>query len=267
MPARHLPPTRASRLVAWGNAFVGGWTSLDEAADHACGSDAWHRVDGLPGGDDVSLAVALGRLTVSGALGFRLSLPVPGDVSDLPGPLDFNVEALAAGEAVLLDGLAGGLVPTVVRHGSGGSGARAADAVRWRLLPTRPATTRGPSLAEADRELAAVVREATEALGRLDVAGMGPATAAALTDLRAGSATADLAPGYSTRAYDVLRRANWLWAVLALAEEDAGATVSAGELDARAHRLLEVRRAARMAIVAAHNSPGEATDEEVLASR
>lgn len=263
MPARRLPPIRAARLVAWGNAFASGWTSLDDAAEHAAGADAWHRVDGLPGGDDVSLAVALGRLTVSGAVGFRLTLPVPGDVSDLPGPLDFNVEALASGEAVLLDGLAGGLVPTVVQHAAGSS----APAVRWRLVATTPTTARGPSLAEADRALAGAVREATTALRELDVAGMGPETAAALSDLRTGPTAVELPPGYSARAHDVLRRAHWLLAVLALADDDSGSAVSASQLGARSERLAGVSRAARIAIVAAHNSPGEATDDESLVPR
>jgi hypothetical protein len=265
---RRLPPTRAARLVAWGNAFAGGWASLDDAADRVVGADVWHRVDGLPGGDDVSLPVALGRLSVAGATGFRLALPVPGDVSDLPGPFDFNVEALTAGEAVLLDGPAGGLVPTVVRHAEDRRlGTGWAEAVRWRFLTAAPSTGRGPSLAEADRALAGAVREATAALSELDVAGMGPATAEALSGLRSQPVGTELAPGYSDRAREVLRKAHWLVAVVALATEDDGAAVSAAEIGARTARLAEVARAARAAIVAAHNSPGEATGHEVLLPR
>ena len=179
MPRHRLPPTRAGRFVAWGNSFNRGWTSLDDAADRVVGDDAWHRVDGLPGGDDVSVTVALGRLGVSGVRGFRLALPVPGDVSGLPGPLDFNVEALAAGEAVLLDGLAGGLVPTVARSEAMAGG----EGVRWRLLATdRPRGT-GPGLAEADQALAGALRQATDTLHGLDIAGMGAGTAEALADL------------------------------------------------------------------------------------
>ena len=140
MPRHTLPPTRAGRFVAWGNSFRHGRTSLDDAADRIVGDDAWHRVDGLPSGDDVSLAVALGRLGVAGVRGFRLALPVPGDVSGLPGPLDFNVEALAAGEAVLLDGVDHGLVPTVARS----EAMARREGVRWRLLPTDPPRGIGP---------------------------------------------------------------------------------------------------------------------------
>ena len=172
---------------------------------------------------------------------------MPGDVSDLPGPLDFNVEALTAGEAVLIDGLAGGLVPTVVR--SAGADSRrslAADAVRWRLLPTDLSPNRGPGLAEADQALAGAVREATEVLDRLDVAGMGPASAAALAELRGDTVGSDLPPGYPDRAREVLRRAYWLTAVVALATEEGGSAVSAAESLARSAGLDPVGRAARL---------------------
>ncbi len=259
MPVGDLPPTRAGRLVAWGNALVGGWTSLDEAAERVVGGDTAHRVDGLPSGDDVSLTVAMGRLIVAGAVGFRLALPVPGDVSGLPGPLDFNVEALAAGEAVLFDGLTGGLVPTVTRHHSDQARHRSAvELVRWRWLGAQPTPPRGLSLADADRALATAVREATVALADLDVGGMDPATAATLSGLRVRARLGDeLAPGYSDRAREVLRRAHWLIAVVTLAGKGTGAAVSAAEIGARRERLAAVGRTARLAIVAAHNSPNE----------
>lgn len=255
MPRHTLPPKRAGRFVAWANSFSHGWTSLDDAADRIVGDDAWHRVDGLPSGDDVSLAVALGRLSVAGVRGFRLALPVPGDVSGLPGPLDFNVEALAAGEAVLLDGAGHGLVPTVARS----EAMAGAEGVRWRLLSTEPPRGAGQGLAESDQGLAGALRTATQTLHGLDVAGMGSGTAQALADLRAQpSGAGALAPGYSDRAREVVRRAEWLLAIVALADDDPGAAVSAMELGARAEPLAEVARAARLAIVAAHNSMDEA---------
>ncbi len=264
MPRHNLPPTRAGRFVAWGNSFSRGWTSLDDAADRVVGDDAWHRVDGLPSGDDVSLAVELGRLGVQGVRNFRLALPVPGDVSGLPGPLDFNVEALAAGEAVLLDGADHGLVPTVAR--SEGMASRAG--VRWRLLPTDRSRDVGPGLAEADQLLAGAMREATRTLHGLDVAGMGAGTEQALADLRAQpSGAGALAPGYSDRAREVVRKAEWLLAVVALADQDSGTAVSAAELGARAEPLADVARAARRAIVAAHNSLDEASQGERGGSR
>ncbi|HEY9350636.1 MAG TPA: hypothetical protein VIP75_08080, partial [Acidothermales bacterium] len=54
---------RSARLVAWGNAWLRGSTSLDEAAARVCGSDEPHRVHGLPGQlDPLAMTVALGRL-------------------------------------------------------------------------------------------------------------------------------------------------------------------------------------------------------------
>ncbi|GAA3239880.1 hypothetical protein GCM10020256_61380 [Streptomyces thermocoprophilus] len=58
--------------------------------------------------------------------------------------------------------------------------------VLWRVLPVREAPPADvPSLGEAERELAEALREATEALTRLDVAGSGPVAEAAIDAYRA----------------------------------------------------------------------------------
>ena len=44
-----MPDVRAGALAAWAAAFFAGRVSLDQAADAVTGSDAPHRVNGLPG--------------------------------------------------------------------------------------------------------------------------------------------------------------------------------------------------------------------------
>src|SRR3954454_7558691 len=96
---------RAARLVAWGNAWLAGLVGLDELLDVVQRGDEPHLVvNELEGGEPTPLALALGQLRSSGATRFQLALPVPGDVSSLPGPATVNRLALEAGEAVLVDG-------------------------------------------------------------------------------------------------------------------------------------------------------------------
>ncbi len=42
-----VPPRRAADFVGWGNAYLGGQVSLDEAAERVVGRDPGHRVDGM----------------------------------------------------------------------------------------------------------------------------------------------------------------------------------------------------------------------------
>ncbi len=252
-------PLRCSRLVAWGNAVARGRTSLDEAAAAITGDDPPHRVDGLESGDDQTMTVTLGRLIGSGVRGFRLALPVPGDLTGLPGPADFNVEALSVGEAVLLEGRAFALVPSPFDDGDPESRAAVVGArVRWRLSPVNPTIPAVPQLSEAERDLAQAVRETTDLLSRLEVARLTDDAAEALGRLRAGAGRAmELAPGYSERAHHLLARATWLARLIDLAEVDDGAAISAAEVSARSLALRDVRRSARHAVVAAFNAPDE----------
>ncbi|NEE61016.1 hypothetical protein G3M55_92980, partial [Streptomyces sp. SID8455] len=74
-----LVEPRSGLLAAWGNALLAGLVSPDDAALAIVGEDALHRVEGLPGeAGPVGLTLALGRLRVLGATGFRVALPVPG---------------------------------------------------------------------------------------------------------------------------------------------------------------------------------------------
>ncbi|PJT52205.1 hypothetical protein CWI85_03155, partial [Streptomyces albidoflavus] len=174
-----LTEPRSGLLAAWGNALLAGLVSPDDAASAIVGEDARHRVVGLPDWPEpAGLTLALGRLRSLGATGFRVALPVPGHPLGLSGPPEFNERAMEAEEAVVTVGAGLGLVPEVAVAGPEGD---VHVEVVWHCLPVREAPPADvPSLGEAERELAQALREATEVLARLDVAGSGPVAEAAL---------------------------------------------------------------------------------------
>ncbi|MGW1200628.1 hypothetical protein ACWD4B_33015 [Streptomyces sp. NPDC002536] len=256
---------RSGRLAAWGNALLAGFVAPDDAAHHITGDDSVHRVAGLPGeSGPVGLTLALGRLRALGATGLRLALPVPGHPLGLSGPPEFNARAMEAEEAVVVSGVALGLVPEVSEAGPAGD---VHVEVVWHCLPVREAPPADvPSLGEAERELAEALREATEVLTRLDVAGSGPVAQAALEAYRARAEAGRevLAPGYPPRAVRVLELAQRVGALVSIAYEpgdregrEHGGAVSASEIAARAAALRPVERTARRAQVAAYNAPVE----------
>ncbi|MFI6206849.1 hypothetical protein ACIBAI_10630 [Streptomyces sp. NPDC051041] len=263
-----LSEPRSGRLAAWGNALIAGLVSPDDAVLAIVGEDAAHRVEGLPGESaPVGLTLALGRLRTLGASGLRVALPVPGHPLGLSGPPEFNARALEAREAVVCHGAALGLVPEV--HEAGPEGDVHVEVV-WHCLPVREAPPADvPSLGEAERELAEALREATEVLTRLDVAGSGPAAQAAIDAYRArvggaarsggrvtgGRGREVPAPGYPPRAVRVLELAQRVGVLISLAYRSGeGGAVSASEMAARAAALRPVERTARRAQVAAYNS-------------
>ncbi|WP_030675835.1 hypothetical protein [Streptomyces rimosus] len=262
-----LDEPRSGRLAAWGNALLAGLVSPDEAAQRIADDDAVHRVRGLPGEPGpVGLTLALGRLRALGATGLRVALPVPGHPLGLSGPPEFNARAMEAEEAVLAAGAALGLVPEVFESGPEGSPVPRADVhveVVWHCLAIRDAPPADvPSLGEAERELAEALREATEVLSRLDVAGSGPVAQAALEAYRARAEAGRqvLAPGYPPRAVRVLELAQRVGALIGIAQgaggagQEHGGAVSASEMAARAAALRPVERTARRAQVAAYNA-------------
>ncbi|WP_345602072.1 hypothetical protein, partial [Streptomyces chumphonensis] len=225
-----LEEPRSGRLAAWGNALLAGEASPDEAAVRVVAEDAVHRVSGLPEeAGPVGWTLALGRLRALGAVALRVALPAPGHPLGLSGPPEFNAAALEAGEAVLASGAALGLVPDVAEAGPAGD---VHVEVVWRCLPVREAPPADvPSLGEAERELQQALREATEALTQLDVAGSGPVAQAALAayQARAEAGRRLLAPGYPGRAVRVLELAQRVAALVNIAEAvEPGAAVSAG---------------------------------------
>lgn len=220
------------------------------------GDDAVHRVEGLPGeSGPVGLTLALGRLRTLGVTGLRVALPAPGHPLGLSGPPAFNARALEAEEAVVCHGSALGLVPEVYEAGPDGD---VHVEVVWHCLAVREAPPADvPSLGEAERELAEALREATEVLARLDVAGSGPVAEAAIEAYRARAERGRelLAPGYPPRAVRVLELAQRVGTLISVAHESGhGGAVSASEMAARAEALRPVERTARRAQVAAYNA-------------
>ncbi|MBX4175353.1 MULTISPECIES: hypothetical protein [Streptomyces rochei group] len=260
-----LTEPRAGRLAAWGNALIAGMVSPDDAAVAIVGDDAVHRVEGLPDeAGPVGLTLALGRLRALGARGLRVALPAPGHPLGLSGPPEFNARALEAEEAVICHGAALGLVPEVYEAGPEGD---VHVEVVWHCLAVREAPPADvPSLGEAERELAEALRDATEVLTRLDVAGSGPVAEAALAAYRARAERGRevLAPGYPSRAVRVLEMAQRVGMLISLAYENGhGGAVSAAEMAARGEALRPVERTARRAQVAAYNSVVEERERGV----
>ncbi|MYS22392.1 hypothetical protein GA0115240_14089 [Streptomyces sp. DvalAA-14] len=251
-----LDEPRSGRLTAWGNALLAGLAAPDDVAQRITADDAVHRISGLPGEHTaVGLTLGLGRLRALGVTGLRLALPVAGHPLGLSGPPEFNARALAAGEAVVTVGAAAlGLVPAV--HEAGPAGDLHVE-VEWQCLPVRDAPPADvPSLGEAERELAEALRDATDALAQLDVAGAGPDAQAALDAYRARAERGRelLAPGYPPRAVRVLALAQRIGALVRIAGDGDGAAVSASQIAARADLLRPVERTARRAQVAAYNA-------------
>ncbi|MGC5567479.1 hypothetical protein ACPYPG_32170 [Streptomyces sp. FR-108] len=251
-----LSEPRSGRLAAWGNALLAGFVSPDDAVVAIVGEDAVHRVAGLPGETvPVGLSLALGRLRTLGATGLRVALPAPGHPLGLSGPPDFNARALEAEEAVVCQGVGLGLVPEVYEAGPDGD---VHVEVVWHCLPVREAPPADvPSLGEAERELAEALRDATEVLSRLDVAGSGPVAAAAIDAYRARAERDGevLAPGYPPRAVRVLALSRRIGLLVSVAYGNGpGGAVSASEMAARSEALRPVERTARRAQVAAYNA-------------
>lgn len=272
-----LDEPRAGRLAAWGNALLAGEVSPDDAAQRAVGADAAHRVVGLP--DEprpVGLTLAFGRLRALGVTALRVALPVPGHPLGLCGPPEFNAAALEAGEAVLAPEAGLGLVPEVTgaRGASGAAAAAAGDAdfapgaeraeVLWHCREVRrdlPPDV--PSLGEAERELAQVLRETTAELLALDLPTTRPAAQAELEAYRARAEAhrSLLAPGYPPRAVRVLELAQRVAELMVIAEvPEHDGSLSSGQLAMRAELLRPVRYAARRAQVAAYNACAEETE-------
>jgi hypothetical protein len=252
-----LSEPRSGRLAAWGNALLAGFISPDDAVLAIVGDDALHRVEGLPGeAGPVGLTLALGRLRTLGVAGYRVAMPAPGHPLGLSGPPEFNARALDAEEAVVASGAPYGLVPEVYEAGPTGD---LHVEVVWHCLPVREAPPADvPSLAEAERELAEALRDATTALTRLDVAASGPVAEAAIDAYRARAGRGpgeSLAPGYPPRAIRVLELAQRIRLLISAAYANGhGGAVSASEMAARGEALRPVERVARRAQVAAYNA-------------
>lgn len=242
---------RSGVLVAWYSAWSAGFAASDDVLHAAVGTDAPHVVAGL-GDELVPLSEALLVLRSTGAP-VHLALPVAGDVRGLPGPADFRIAALDAGEAVIGDGL--GLVPEIVEHGP----SSAPTDVAWQAFVIEPAPPDPCSVADAQQELTAEIREAATALSAADVAGWMDDIADELHDARRAGERMMLPPGHPPRAVALLAQAERLHAVLDIAARDPhGGAVDRMGIAARASGLRPLATAVRRARLAGYNALADA---------
>ncbi|WP_250280215.1 hypothetical protein [Frankia sp. Cppng1_Ct_nod] len=243
---------RSGALTGWGNAWLAGLVSTDEAItqirEGSGGPGAPHTID------DQGLALGLGWLRTVGAQRLRLVLPVPGDVSGLPGPAEANREALAAGEAVVVVGPVPPLVlvPSVTAHGPVVEGGL--ESVHWHSatgarLPPPPSPLRA-----AEHELNHAIRTATAALLHLDRAMARPEVLSALRDRHEDEPVPLLAPGYPPSAHALLARAVRVAGLIDLAARDDGAAVTAEEIGRRSTTLRALSAAVRRACESAYDA-------------
>lgn len=247
---------RSAALAAWATAYLRGHVRPESVLDAVQRGDETHRVAGLDAGDD--LVAVLADLRARAAAGLRLVLPVPGDPRGLPGPGPLTPRALDAGEAVVVQGAAGGygLVPSVTAHGSDLEGF--STVVTWEAVSCDGT---GPeplgTLRQAERDLADAVRAAATDLARLDVASLSPRAAQRLAAMRADGRTAPvrMPPSHPPAAQQLLDRAERLAQVLEIASDDDGAAVDVGTTRARREALRTLATVVRRARVAAVNAP------------
>jgi hypothetical protein len=229
-----------ARLAWWGTAWLQGRIGPDELLDAMLGDDVAHVVLGPD--EPAPLLLELADARARGATAVAAAFPAPGDPAGLRGPRDLNLTAIEAGEVALLLGAGTALVP-----------ARVGRAVEW---SSHPAERRPPpDLGEADRLLRATLLTTANALAALDVARWRPELADDLTDLRTG-VPLTAPPGTPARSVELAGRALHLEAVTALALQDDGGAVSAGEVAARRATLEPLEQAARRALTAAFSPDG-----------
>jgi hypothetical protein len=275
---------RSARLAAWGTAVLADAADPTAGIRAVTGDDEPHAVvvaagdeepgterapwdDPLPGvpaeapelPDRAGLVDLFAALVTAGATGMRLVLPAAGDVLGLPGPPWFNAVAVEAGECVLVelrDGGALALVPQVTEFGSQ---AEPGAIVTWELYAVRPSrVTDLGSVAEADQELRLALEAATRELARLDVARWRDDAAARLATIRDGGVEPGLLPPtVPPRCLRVLATAARVRAIVELAGEDDGGSVTGWEAGARTVALRDLDRVSRRAVVAAVNAPLE----------
>ena len=229
----------SARFALWFSAWVDGRASLDDTRDAIVGDDAAHDVVGVPGGSGSQpLILGLGLLRSHRATGAGIALPVPGDLLGLAGPSEFNAEVVEAGEGVVLEDADLGLVPH--RVGAG---------VQW-VCHHAVSRRQLPDPSEADTALRQALSRTSRLLADLEVARWRPEVADELMALRS---TADL--GFpdvmAPRAVRMASLATRCRAIVELALDDDGGSVTAAEADERRAALLPLDHASRRALVAA----------------
>ncbi|PWD49545.1 hypothetical protein C8046_01260 [Serinibacter arcticus] len=177
-------------------------------------------------------------------------LPAPGDPQGLPPGA--AAHAVVAGEAVVVEHPGGTtvLVPDVVPFGTE---LEPGVLVRWRAHDG--AGVRGPAVSPGEARLAlhAALQEAIAELTALDVAKERPDLREAFLDLTGppDRDTDALTHGLDDRRAELLLRAVRVLTITALAAQDDGAAVTAGQMNARSAVLRELERSARAAVAVA----------------
>jgi hypothetical protein len=238
-------------MIVWASAWLHGAAAADDVLDALL---AWADLHEVAAADDgtataldlpatgepaVSPALLLAAARRSGVTGGRLVLPVSGDVRGLGGPGPFADAALAAGEAVVLDGVDLGLVPVIVADG----------VMRWTVydLPSGPPPEMVP-LSEADHGLAGAMRTAATTLIELDVARHRPGVREEIEAIISGTPKLLWPEGMPPKPLRVLQRSIEVSAILQIASGDSpGGALSASAATARAQALWPLFDAVRVA--------------------
>lgn len=244
-------------LAWWGSAWLAGLTSADDVLDAMATTAAAHSVNPAPeleatpwaGAEGSTLVPLLGQLRRGGARSLSVAFPGEGHPVGLAGPRDLNRAATQAGEAVVVPELGVAAVPD--RVGSG---------VVWTVMVSRRRPP--PDLGEADRGLRATLLSTLDRLERLDVAGWSPDTADEVLGLRRLPAVPRV-PGVADEVRTLAARglqARW---IVQVALDDHGGAVSSTEVAARRDALVELDRAARLALTAAGSPDGWPPDRVI----
>lgn len=237
----------AGRFAVWATAWLSGRASYDDALDALLGDTA-HRVVGLPGADQaVPLGHALSAVRGHGERRFRLVLPVPGDVRDLPRVPGLSALALEVGQAAVGERLA--LVPEQLGP----------EAVQWTAFDLTGVDPAPPpvegTLRSVSGALDLAVGNAARTLVDLDVARWNPEVPVLLAGLAKPAHGTGLPDDHEPLAVSVLTRAQRLAAVLDLAMADApGAAVNHAQAARRDEALRPLAQAVREAVTAGYNA-------------
>jgi hypothetical protein len=231
-----VPLPRSAQLALWLNAALRGSVGPDDFAEGVRGADPQHLVVDWPTGTTLVLSELPAAARSVASTGARLALPIAGDLLGLRGPAAFNTLAVDSGEAVVLEGAALGLVPSLD-----------ARTVLWQTGPAEAA----PALdrAEESRMLRQVLVTTTTELARLDVATWQPEIPDLLMNVR-HRPDLPLPPGVDARSVEDLERADLCLQVVDLALRDDGGATSAYEMGERRRCLTDLDRAARRVVVA-----------------
>jgi hypothetical protein len=178
-------------LSVWANAWLAGTAAPDDVLDALSAWAAKHSVTaydavaaghtGLPW-PDVDGAAAVGLLQTMRTAAVRqgvpepaisIVLPAPGDVRGLAAGTQFERDAMAAGEAVIVSGERGTAIGVVPEFRYEESGSEADDAIEpaslaWTVysIPSVPLTDQ-MDLGEAEYALRSAVRSAADTLGAI----------------------------------------------------------------------------------------------------